>query len=190
MHFISAFLFGISANIDTLIVGFSYGIKKQHIPFHTNILISLITFLGTLLSIGVGLKLAVFLPKGAAQVAGSVLLILLGLYYCLKYFLQRIKKDSDKESSLKAQSQVSLTAKETLLLGAALSVNNAGMGIGASLTGIHFLLTSFITLFLSAAFLITGNRIGTRWAPRFIQSCADLVSGLIIAAMGIYELLL
>ena len=82
--YISALLFGISANIDTLVLGFSYGIKKQRISLKTNLLLSLITLAGTLLSIGLGLHLASFLSLQAAQIAGSLLLIGLGLYYCLK----------------------------------------------------------------------------------------------------------
>ena len=64
------------------------------------------------------------------------------------------------------------------------------MGIGASFAGIHFLMTSFTTLVFSFLFLITGNRMGSRLAPGFLKAHADLLSGLIIAALGIYELLL
>lgn len=189
--YISALLFGISANIDTLVLGFSYGIKKQHISLKTNLLISLITLAGTLLSIGLGLRLASFLSSQAAQIAGSLLLIGLGLYYCLKYMHQilhcRRKRDSILAASLPLTADTALSARETLVLGITLTVNNAGMGIGASFAGIHFFLTSTVTFVLCALFLIIGNRLGARFALPFCQQWADLLSGLIIIALGVYE---
>lgn len=192
MHIISALLFGISANIDTFVLGFSYGIKKQHIPLATNLILSFITFAGTLLSIAVGRQLAAFLPAGAAALAGSLFLILLGCYYCSKYLLlllrSRQKDGNVNAASLSPESEALLSRQETFALGFALTLNNAGMGIGASFAGIHFLMTSVTTFVLSAAFLIAGNRLGTRFAPPFLQRFSDLLSGLIIIALGIYEL--
>lgn len=191
MHIISALLFGISANIDTFVLGFSYGIKKQHIPLITNLILSFITFAGTLLSIALGRQLAAFLPAGAAALAGSLLLILLGCYYCSKYLFLLHSRQRDgnvNAASLSLESKALLSRRETFALGIALTLNNAGMGIGASFAGIHFLLTSVTTFALSAVFLITGNRLGTRFAPAFLQRFADLLSGLIIIALGIYEL--
>lgn len=192
MHIISALLFGISANIDTFVLGFSYGIKKQHIPLLTNLILSFITFAGTLLSIAAGRQLAAFLPAGVAGLAGSILLILLGCYYCSKYLLLltqgRKRNGNINAASLSIESEALLSRRETFALGIALTLNNAGMGVGASFAGIHFLLTSITTFVLSAVFLITGNRLGTRFAPPFLQRFADLLSGLIIIALGICEL--
>ena len=189
MHLISALLFSISANIDAFVVGLSFGIKKQRIPLLTNLLISLITFLGTLLSLWIGLRAAAFIPPAASQIAGSTLLILLGLYYCFKYFFDKLHRKKKGSDSLRAQSESVLTGKEAAALGLTLTVNNAGMGIGASFAGIHFLLTSFLTLFFCGFLLITGNRIGTRFAPGFLARQADLMSGAIIVVLGVYELI-
>lgn len=188
MHLISALLFSISANIDAFVVGLSYGIKKQRIPVLTNLLISLITFAGTLLSLWVGLRAAALIPVAVSQIAGSTLLILLGLYYCFKYHLERLCKKDKGADSLSAQAKSVLTGKEAAFLGLTLTVNNAGMGIGASFAGIHFLLTSFLTLFFCGFFLLTGNRIGSRWAPGALAHRADLLSGVIIIVLGVYEL--
>lgn len=189
MHLISALLFSISANIDAFVVGLSYGIKKQRIPWLTNLLISLITFIGTLFSLWIGLRAATFIPPTASRVAGSTLLILLGLYYCFKYLLEWLHRKDKESDSISAQSESVLTGKEAALLGLTLTVNNAGMGIGASFAGINFLMTSFLTLFICGFFLITGNRIGRRWAPASLARQADLISGIIIVVLGIYELI-
>ncbi len=189
MHLISALLFSISANIDAFVVGLSYGIKKQRIPWLTNLLISLITFIGTLFSLWIGLRAAAFIPPTASRVAGSTLLILLGLYYCFKYLLEWLHRKDKESDSISAQSESVLTGKEAALLGLTLTVNNAGMGIGASFAGINFLMTSFLTLFICGFFLITGNRIGSRWAPGSLARQADLISGIIIVVLGVYGLI-
>lgn len=189
MLLISALLFSISANIDAFVVGLSYGIRKQRIPWLTNLLISLITFIGTLLSLWIGLRAAAFIPPTASRVAGSTLLILLGLYYCFKYLLGWLHREDKEFDSISARSESVLTGKEAAILGLTLTVNNAGMGIGASFAGISFLTTSFLTLFFCGLFLITGNRVGSRWATGSLARQADLISGIIIVVLGVYELI-
>lgn len=187
MYFFSAILFGISANIDALVLGFSYGIRKQNISFFSNIILSFITFLGTFLSIGAGICLTEFFPKGTAKIVGSLLLILLGVYYCLKYMIQKRKESLTETPSMHLQSENILPVKESLLLGLTLTINNTGIGMVASLAGVHFLLTCFLTLILCFSFLFLGNRIGTHISIGFFQHSADLLAGTIIIVMGFFH---
>ncbi len=202
MFAVSAILFSISANIDTFVLGLSYGIKKQHISLFTNFIISLITFLGTLLSIGLASKLTLLISLPVARVAGSTLLLLLGLYYCLKYLLHQIHSSQEDESpmavSLEADAfpvtsasanSAPLTGGETIALGLTLTMNNAGMGIGASFAGIHLLLTSCFTFLFSALFLIAGNHLGSLFSDSFLFRLGDLICGLIMILLGIIQML-
>ncbi len=88
---ISSLLFGISASLDALLVGISYGIRKIRIRFWQNIIISLITLLGTCLSVGLGHKLIPFLPTAVQGCVGSLILILLGLYYIVKWVITSLQ---------------------------------------------------------------------------------------------------
>lgn len=194
MNILSALLFAVSADIDVFLIGLSYGIKKQRIPLPANLCISSITFAGTLIAILAGSSLAAFVPQRAAVIAGSALLILLGLYYCLKYLVTAYPKRRDcpkAVSDLSAavrQEALSMSRKDMLFLGLALAVNNAAMGIGASFGGIPILLTSSLTLLLAMLFLALGNGLGTRWAPACLQTCGDLCSGIIIIFLGFVSL--
>ena len=85
--FISSLLFGISASLDSLLVGISYGIRGIRVRFWQNMIISLITLLGTCLSVGLGQRLAPFLPEFIRDYAGSLILILLGFYYITKWVI-------------------------------------------------------------------------------------------------------
>lgn len=190
MHLISSILFAFSANIDTFIIGLSYGIKKSHIPLAENVVISLITFAGTILSIHLGLQIVMFIPADVSQAFGSIILIVLGIYYVLKSALQyKSSKALSKNMDSNASKPSRLSLKEALVLGLALSVNNVGMGIGASISGLELIPTCVITLMMCIVFLSAGNHIGKIRMFRFAHKFADTASGLILIGLGLYELL-
>ena len=200
MHIISSLLFAISANIDSFIVGMSYGIKKSNIDLLKSTVISLVTLTGTVIAILMGTQISQFLPASSTQAIGCALLIGLGLYYIIKsffsYIREKIKKAEVKSNECGSGTQNNvpakaslLTMKEGLFLGLALSINNFGMGIGASITGLKLLPTAVMSLVVSVIFLYAGNLIGKTKVPHISDQSADFISGLILAALGIYELL-
>lgn len=197
MQLVSSLLFAVSASLDSLIVGITYGIKKVHITFLQNILVSLITLAGTVVSIGLGLKLAPLLPPRAASLAGSAILILLGGYYILKYLISVIRNylefrrtlpgEIRKTSNDGKKEKAVLTLRETALLGAALSVNNMGIGIGASIAGLSLVTTAIVTFLFSVFLLFLGNRLGKIRLLCIADQFADPLSGLLLIALGICE---
>ena len=200
MHLISSLLVAISANIDSFIVGMSYGIKKSNIDLLKSTVISLVTLTGTVIAILMGTQISQFLPASSTQAIGCALLIGLGLYYIIKsffsYIREKIKKAEVKSNECGSGTQNNvpakaslLTMKEGLFLGLALSINNFGMGIGASITGLKLLPTAVMSLVVSVIFLYAGNLIGKTKVPHISDQSADFISGLILAALGIYELL-
>ena len=85
MQLFPSLLFGISASLDALLVGISYGLRKVRIRLWQNLVISLVTLSGTCLSVGLGAWLAPLLPGILSRLAGSLILIFLGLYYIMKW---------------------------------------------------------------------------------------------------------
>lgn len=69
MH-IASLLFGISASLDALLVGMAYGIRQVRILPWQNLAISLVTLLGTCLSVGLGHRLAALLPAYRPMLPG------------------------------------------------------------------------------------------------------------------------
>ncbi len=200
MHLISSLLFALSANIDSFIVGMSYGIKKSDISLLKSIIISLVTLIGTIAAILLGTEISRFLPASSTSAVGCTLLIGLGLYYILKalfgFLVKKFRKtevtssEHTSEPSEKEAAQTTLlTMKEGLFLGLALSINNFGMGIGASITGLKLVPTAVISLIVSVIFLYAGNFIGKTKMPRISDQMADVISGLILVGLGVYELL-
>lgn len=197
MFLISSLLFGFSASIDSFIVGMTYGVKKMHISSCKNLIISTITLVGTVLSILAGSRIAPFLPERAAKAAGSMILILLGIYYIVKFILIYFKKRRTANSlSANALSYSAasgrpdtslLTGREAAALGLALSVNNIGIGLGASISGIRLASTAAVTFFLSILLLALGNRLGKLHFLQFAGRFADPLAGLILIVLGLYE---
>ena len=84
MHLLSALLFAVSANIDCLAIGLSYGIQSVKIDARSNLIIAVISTAGTLLSMLLGEPLAALCSADTANRIGAVLLILIGCGFCFK----------------------------------------------------------------------------------------------------------
>lgn len=188
MSFVSAFLFGLSANIDAFLLGLSFGLKKQRLPLRINLCLSSVTFLGTMLALCAGSCIAAIFPGGLSTLLGSLLLMALGCYYSAKSFLTLLRKKWLAAASLSPDPETMLSRRETLLLGTALALNNMGMGIGASFAGLSVPLVGLSTFLLCLLLLLLGNRAGLRRTPRGLSAYGDLLSGLMILLLGGWQL--
>lgn len=192
MLLISSLLFGIASSLDALLVGISLGLRKIQIFLWQNLLISLVTLSGTCLSIAVGEKLVPLLPMSVGSYAGSIVLILLGIYYILKWipgFIRQRRKISPNEiiQACHTEKKTSLKMPEVLLLSFTLSANNMGMGLAASMTGLPLLPAAAATVFCSILFLFLGNRLGKTHLLLFLRHQADPISGILLIGLGISQ---
>lgn len=209
--FTIALLFGVSASLDALLVGISYGIRRTRIRLWQNLTISLVTLLGTCLSVGLGQRLAAVLPSMIGEYAGSLVLIILGLYYIVKWMtahwhnlqakappaaIQSAATDYSGRTALYRTSGSSpgpvpfLKLTEVLSLSLTLSVNNLSAGFSASLAGLPLAPAAASTFICSVLFLFSGNRLGcSRWLQ--VAGCAaEPLSGLLLIGLGAVQLLL
>lgn len=192
MLLISSLLFGISSSLDALLVGISLGLRKIRILFWQNLLISLITLTGTCLSVTVGKKLAPLLPELLGSYVGSIVLILLGIYYIMKWVLNLIKQrrkvlSNEMIQTSHTEEHPSLKIIEVLLLSFTLSINNMGMGLAASMTGLPLLPAAIVTVLCSILFLFLGNRLGKTHLLLFLRHQADPISGILLIGLGIFQ---
>lgn len=197
---IASLLFGISASLDALLVGVCYGIKGIRIRPWQNLVISLITLLGTCLSVGLGHRLAAFLPDFIGDSIGSIILILLGLYYMVKWGIVSLRSSRKNElpcafaereapEEPPAEKTVSqLKPAEVFTLSLTLSLNNVSAGLSASLAGLTLLPAAVSTFACSVLFLSTGNRLGGRPLLQITGRIADPLSGALLMGLGIVQL--
>jgi len=192
---LSSLLFAVSANIDSVVVGLSLGLKNIKIGFHINLLIACILSAVTVLSVAAGGVFQRFVPEGISSAAGGGLLILIGLYSLYKVFFPGGRKKSRPscldvlETPEKADKDSSgyIDAKESVILAAVLSLNNLGMGIGAGLAGLDFCLTAAFSFGLSVVFLSAGCWLGKRLLPKAFGTYASAAAALLIILLGVCE---
>lgn len=198
MQLLSVLLFSLSANVDSFTVGIAYGMKDIKVDYKSNILIALITSLGTFISMALGLFTKQFIKPEILSVIGCIVLIILGIFMIMNTL--KTKKQIDEEEVKytdilikphKADKDKSgyIDIKESITLGLALSLNNFGLGIGASATGLSLYLTTGATFIISILCIVSGVEIGKKCLSCRLRKYADLISGLIIIFIGLYELI-
>ena len=198
--FFASLLFGISASLDALLVGIGYGIRGTRIKLWQNLVISLITLLGTCLSVGLGHRLVRLLPGVIGDYAGSLILILLGLYYIVKWIISFLRCDSGETASenpghemVSASVSIAfpcLKLTEVLVLSLTLSLNNLSAGLSASLAGLTLLPAAVSTLACSVLFRFAGNRLGRNPVLQLAGKGAEPISGGLLIGLGVMQFFL
>lgn len=197
-------MFAMSVNIDNLTVGTVYGIKKIRITALSNLIIAIISAVGTLLSMSIGLAISRFIPQSIANIVGNFMLIAIGIWF-IKDFLVKIKVHNprpkeaehhnrcteilDEPEKADADSSGLIDIRETVFLALALTINNFGLGIGASIAGFSIVMTTLFTFISSLAFIRLGYFMGKSFLSNFFGKYASLAAGIIIVAMGLYEMI-
>lgn len=198
MQLVSSLLFGVSASLDALLVGVSYGLRGIHFRALQNLFISMITLLGTCLSVSLGGFLTPLLPSSIGGCIGSFILMLLGIYYITKWSLASLKnrapnqlpKQEQSVSFTAAQSPPRLYVTEIFLLSLTLSANNLGIGLSASMAGLGLVPAATATFVCSVLFLYIGNCLGRSRLLQMIGGLADPISGFLLIGLGMIQLFL
>ena len=190
MNILSSFLFAISANIDNFVVGLSYGISGIKIGFLSSFIISLISFIGTIISMFLSKAIINHMPESLSNLLGSIMLIFIGIWTIVKPLLKNKESNSILENPDKADKDKSshIDPKESISLAFALTINNIGLGVGASITGLSIILTSLLTFAFSLFMIKGGYILGSRYLSKVFTTRATLISGFLIIALGIFEI--
>ena len=196
MHLLSIFLFSVSSNFDNLIIGISYGIKKIRIPIISNLLIAFITFIGTALSMIFGKSLTAYIPIAVSNVIGAIMIIGIGIAGLIKYFHSKKNNQAcESPSPLKNPEKYDkntnnrIEFREAVSLGLALSINNIGLGIGASIGGLHVLPAAIGSFVFSFIFISIGDLLGNGLLSKIIGKYAEVIASFGIIGLGICELI-
>lgn len=200
---LTAILFSVSSNLDNMVIGIAYGIKKIQIKFFPNLLIAFITTLGTFISMHIGSLITQFISINIANMIGSFIIILLGFYFLIQSITnihqnnQKITiislKDSNNmleyaQNSDKDNSSY-IDIKEAITVGVGLTLNNVGTGIAASIAGVNLFSTLFFTFIFSISFIYIGILLGNKILGKVLGKFSPLISGIILILLGIIEII-
>ncbi|ADK14658.1 manganese efflux pump [Clostridium ljungdahlii] len=197
---LSALLFSLSSNLDNVVVGIAYGIKKIRIGIIPNLAIAIITCTGTFLSMSLGVYISKFLPHSIANALGSIAIAILGVYFITQSIIKLINNKKSNGLALKDITDMieyaeksdldnsgDINIKEALLVAFGLTFNNLGTGIAASITGVNIQFTVIFTFILSILTIITGEAVGNHILGKLFGKYAPLISGILLIALGIIE---
>lgn len=200
-----AFLLSLSACLDNIVIGIAYGMKKTKIPFCSNLLIAVVTSLGTLVSMMFGKLIATIIPMYISKALGAVMIILIGIYFILDYVIKKrneknpvpvneaVCDDSSATQDLCGVQNLcclpkKINFKETIMLAFALTINNLGIGISASLAGVNIAATVALTFIISILTIVIGVSMGFNIIGRLFGKYASVVSGILMVVLGFVEL--
>ena len=206
-------LMALSSNLDNIGIGIAYGSRGISIPFASNLLIAVITSLGTFLSAALGKSMYLFFRPETANYIGSAILIVAGLWVAVydsiaparevslsnadeaaitsppPSFFRKLLSILDNPSMADVDFSRHIDLKEGAILGLALTLNNLAGGIGAGMVGLNIVrLTVFVFIF-SIATILAGLLCGSSFGARVFGKYSGFAAGLILICIGVCELL-
>lgn len=201
-------------SLDSLSIGATYGLRKIKIPTLAKIIITVQSFLITLIAIMFGNILNFFLSEKVTEILGFTLLVLLGLWFIFqsKFENNCPKKMSDKKKddtlfsfiikSLGISIKILRTPeycdidnsniiepKEALYLGLAMSTDCFIAGISATTMNLNVYLLPFLIPFFQILFLSLGVFVTSKISIKKIDdSFISILSGVVLILIGATKL--
>lgn len=201
-YIFSAFIFSVSANLDNVVIGIAFGVNQIKLSWASNLLIAMITSVGTYLSMTIGKYAAAYLSANTANLLGSGMIIAMGLYFFVRSLFVMLKNRKVREVAVKNMEDMldyatesdqnangSISLREAMFLGFGLTMNNLGTGIAASAAGVDIKLTVLFTFVLSFLFVMVGHTLGKKVLGRVLGHLAPMLSGLLLVLLGLFQFL-
>ncbi len=194
-------MLGIGTNIDNLGIGVAYGIKKFRIGLISNLLIAFFNASGTLISMAAGEKISKYLSLATASYLGNGIIVLIGVWGLIttcKFSAngsEIIKSGALRENRLDQSATPAaggityIGMKESIPLAFALSISNLGMGIGAGIAGYDIVILTFVMFVFSMLGISIGQIFGTASFRLLPGRWPGVVSGVMLIALGLYEII-
>lgn len=181
---IKCILLALSASIDALGLGITYGIKKTKMSKSGNLIIFTTLFCLSGLSVFIGRYISTLFSPVVSAILGASLLILLGIYNIFK-------SPNNTSTNFDTDGSNYIDAKEAFILGLAVAVDASCVSLGSGMIGIAGFILPFLMAVFHTFFVNCGNLVATNIASRFTISSKLLsnLSGIILIFIGFVRLL-
>jgi len=182
---VKCILLALSASIDALGLGITYGIKKTKMSSAGNLIIFAVLFCLSGISAFVGHYISVLFSPIASALLGASLLILLGVYNIFKSQTKNCSTNFDTDGSNY------IDAKEAFILGLAVAVDASCVSLGSGMIGIGGIILPFLMAVFHTFFVNCGNFVANNIVQKFTISSNLLsnLSGIILIFIGFFRLL-
>lgn len=210
---INCIFLAISVSIDSFGIGITYGIKNTKISNLSKLILFVISFVVTIISISFGNIISKLFSSFWANFLGCIILIFMGIIFVFQslnvkkttykilpkrkkynFFIKwlgitiqiikdPISSDLDKSNTI--------SSKEALYLGIALSLDSLCVGIGSSMLNINsYLFPLFVSSF-QLVFILLGNFLGKKLKKisNLNDNIWSLLSGILLILIGLLKFL-
>lgn len=206
----NALILALSASIDSLGVGITYGIKKTKMTFLSIVVLFLLSFTITDISIIFGNILTSFISPTFTTIIGGLMLCAIGIFVIYSSLKNKKVEISDKKnykqkeysiiikflgitiniiknpinSDLDNSNQIDF--KEAIFLGLALSLDSISIGFAGSAIGINSLIFPLFISIFQIIFLCVGKFFGRKISKisKLPNSIWNIISGSILILIG------
>lgn len=206
MYWVSLFFLAFAVSVDGFGVGLTYGLRRMKIPFKSILIITICSAFSMLVAMGLGSFLQLWISDVVAQRVGGFILIALGAWV----LYQMIRKTNEGERTVSERVLLhfeirslgvvisilrkpttadfddsgTITGIEAIMLGAALSLDAFGAGVGASMIGYAPIETSLLIACMSSFFVLLGLKFGNlassiKWMDKvsYLPGCLLIILG-------------
>lgn len=196
----SLLFLGIAVSIDCFMVAFSYGLKKMTLSKPMILVIGICSGLAFGIAMLAGQLLSLLINETLITFIGAILLIGLGIYNLVSFDQPKQTVEKQYNIELKRLGIVisilkkpvladldqsgDITGLEVVWLAMALSIDASAAGLGASLVGIDLIAIIFI-IFMTATFLAIGLYIGRKFAKEELAPWVRYIPGILLIIIGI-----
>lgn len=178
----AAAVFSLACNLDTLVLSLGYALRGVHISVGGALVLAAVTTAVTWLSLALGGCAAALLPPVLPQMLGGLVLVGIGAWFLLDSLRHWGQADAQAPPA-------PATISAQVALAAALAVNNAGAGVAAGVSGIAPALAAGTNFAVTLLALLLGRALGRGAAGQALGRYALPLSGLLLAALGLWEAL-
>lgn len=188
MRLLAPLLIGAVSNLDNLGAGIAFGIRGTRIGAMANLLVAAVTMAATAAAVTGGHVVSSLLPPAVTGWLGPLIVIAIGvatIHASVRASRRRDRADARLGARRPSGSVDDVVSwRGAIVLGAALSANNLGMGVGAGVAGVGALATTIWAGLLSLACVGGGSYLGRVSGRLVLGRHAPLIAGLLLLAVG------
>ncbi|MBA2876328.1 sporulation membrane protein YtaF [Thermaerobacillus caldiproteolyticus] len=217
MKYVSMLMLALAVSLDSLSVGVTYGLRKMKFPFRSIMVIALLSGIMLLFSMYVGTFLVLVLPVQVERWAAAFILIALGVWAIYNVVRKQEDEDESVEQRLipPARTRIwrlrlnrfgiviqilkrpsmadldgsgTISMKEAMLIGIALSMDAFGAGLSASFLGYSPIVLAVLVSIMNIVFIRFGLRTGYKFSKIKVMKKATMIPGTILICLGIAKI--
>ncbi len=200
----------LAVSLDSFGVGLTYGLRKMKLPLRSLLFIAGCSAISILIAMLFGTLIQGYLSPRVAGSLGGMILIFIGAWALYQVFRPAKNTEKTKEDEVILNFEIkmlgvvirilrkpmvadidnsgTITGREAILLGIALSLDAFGAGIGAALIGFSPVGMAISVAVMSALFVTLGMKSGFRFSDSVWVKKCSFIPGLLLILLGVWSL--